>query len=370
MSEYLLYCPCGSGNLIKNGFKREKQIYLCRDCNYQTVNPVRGEDCEIIDENIKLGKQKQRFQDTNRIERKSFRIHARRDNALQDLYEEYIRLLNEKNISSVVKMHAPKKAEVSALMQLSDLHGNEIVDIDANKYNLEIMGKRTVKYIEKTLDYLSGKKVGKIIVCLTGDLVNSDRRIDEVLAMATSRSRAMFYVADVLCKSLLMLNKHYNLEVHSVIGNESRLHDDIGWTKKKVSDNYDFIIYEHIKRVLAGKKGIVFQDADEVEQVITVNGKNFLLLHGHSLNARGDFQKQLQLVVGKYAGRNILIHYVLLGHNHNCVMGDLYSQGGTMVGSNAYSDKFLHFHGRASQNIILSYKSGDIDGIKVDLQEV
>ena len=50
-------------------------------------------DKDIIEYNIRLAKQKQKFQDLNRIERKSFREDSRQENALVEYNTEIIKLL-------------------------------------------------------------------------------------------------------------------------------------------------------------------------------------------------------------------------------------------------------------------------------------
>ena len=71
---------------------------MCKDCGTRTVNPVLL-DKDIVRENIKLAKQKQSQQDTNRIERKAFREQARYENAIHNLLFDIQALLQQKNFS-------------------------------------------------------------------------------------------------------------------------------------------------------------------------------------------------------------------------------------------------------------------------------
>ena len=77
--EYLdkvLACPrCYHRGLTKSGFDKSKQRYECRACKHRSVNPI--EDLELLRENVKYRKEKQKAQDVSRIERKGFREHAR-----------------------------------------------------------------------------------------------------------------------------------------------------------------------------------------------------------------------------------------------------------------------------------------------------
>ncbi len=84
--EYLnkvLACPrCYNTGLAKSGFDKYKQRYQCRGCKHRTVNPI--EDLELLRENVRYRKEKQKAQDVTRIERKGFREHARIENAVEE----------------------------------------------------------------------------------------------------------------------------------------------------------------------------------------------------------------------------------------------------------------------------------------------
>jgi hypothetical protein len=60
-----------------------------------------------------------------------------------------------------------------------------------------------------------------------------------------------------------------------------------------------------------------------------------------------------------------------MGHIHCAQVSDLYARSSGLPGSNAYSERALNLSGRASQNVYLVHnKFGEIDGIKIDLQNV
>ena len=81
-------------------------------------------DKDIIKYNIQLAKQKQRFQDLNRIERKAFREDARLENALVEYNKELISLL--KKHSTKVKLKKVKKENEAVIVcQIADTHFNE-----------------------------------------------------------------------------------------------------------------------------------------------------------------------------------------------------------------------------------------------------
>ena len=76
-----IVCPkCYNTGMIKSGWYNDKQRYECKVCGHRTTSAI--EDFDLLKENVKLAKQKQSAQDLNRIERKTFREHARVENAV------------------------------------------------------------------------------------------------------------------------------------------------------------------------------------------------------------------------------------------------------------------------------------------------
>ena len=368
---YILSCPkCGSGNLIKNGLndarRKPKPRWKCNDCSYKTVTPVLGEP-DMVRESVKLAKQKQSFQDRNRIERKTFREYARLDNAVTTLSSKILEVLRENKFHKSVKSH-PKKGKAVGVVHLSDLHFNELVNLPNNKYDFEVASKRIKRHIEAAKSYFSTQHISNVIVALTGDLINSDRRLDELLSNSTNRAQAVFIATDILQQAIVDLNQSYNVTVACVSGNEARVHKEYGWTDILATDNYDFTIFNMLRALFMGTK-INFVSGDPMEIVLNVAGQNLLLLHGHgSITAK--HESSVNQIKGRYASRGINIDYVISGHIHSARIGDTYARSSSLVGANDYSEKALNLSGRASQNLYVFYNNGNRDGIKVDLQNV
>ena len=206
---------------------------------------------------------------------------------------------------------------------------------------------------------------------MTGDLLNSDRRLDELLAQATNRSKATFIAVRLIELMLLDLNEDFNVTVVSVTGNESRVGKDVAWNDIVATDNYDFTIFNILEYLFRGSKGIQFiKNADPLEQVVKVNGKNILLIHGNQRRFKPNPEAGVQSIKGKYAARGIIINFIIFGHLHSALIGDMYARGSSLVGANEYSDRGLQLNSRASQNIHIVYSRDRIDSIKIDLQDV
>ncbi|MHA1739469.1 MAG: hypothetical protein ACTSWD_12845 [Candidatus Heimdallarchaeota archaeon] len=327
------------------------------------------EDIETTKSNVKLIASSQRYQDLNRISRKQLKERVKLENALMEYNKELVDVFsNHKLPAFSIKKKKSSKRGVTGIVHVTDTHFNELVDLAHNKYDFPIASQRFKLLATKARQYFKAMGVNKILIAMTGDLMNSDRRLDELLSEATNRSKATFLAVNILEQFILDLNQDFNVTVANVVGNESRMSKDIGWTEIMASDNYDFTIY-NILKLLFRDSNIKMLTGNLLEQVVEVSGQNVLLLHGNQLKANS-MEQSIQKIKGKYTSQQVRVDFVLSGHLHSARIGDGYARGGSTVGANAYSDSALQLDGRASQNIHFFYDNGTRDSIKIDLQEI
>lgn len=343
------------------------------NCGVRTIQSrlaeLRGADDDIVQENVKLAKQKQRLQDLNRIERKAFREQVREDNSLAEYTKELISIFSKNQLPKFIlgdDKCKDWKNQPTGVIHVTDAHFNELVNLLINKYDFKIASQRFALLAKQAKTYFKIHGIKNILIAMTGDLMNSDRRLDELLAEATNRSKATFLAVAILKQFIEDLSQEYHVTVASVIGNESRVGKDIGWEEAVASDNYDYTIF-HILKLLFEKSKVKFLKGDSVEQVVEVSGQNVLLIHGNQIK-QNTVEQSVQKIKGKYISKGAKVDFVLFGHLHSCRIGDTYSRGGSVVGSNAYSDSALQLESRASQNIHVFYSNGTRDSIKIDLQ--
>ena len=359
-----IVCPkCYNHGMTKSGLSDGRQRYLCKVCNFRTVNGI--EDFDLLKENVKLAKQKQSAQDLNRIERKTFREHSRVENAVSGYTKKLTKIFDNYTLSTYVKKHKQNDKSVGVI-QFSDVHFNELVNLEHNKYDFSVASARCKLFVDKSTEYFKAMGVTNVLMVQSGDLLNSDRRLDELLQMATNRAKATFLAVDILQQVILHLNENFNISVCMVTGNESRVKKDWGWSTLIATDNYDYTIFQTLK-YLFKDSDIKFIDGDPTEVVVEVAGQNLLVLHGNGSIKRGLDTSVTQLM-GRYNARGTKIDYVIFGHIHSARVGDNFARSSSMVGANDYSEKALNLSGRASQNCYIFYENGNRDGIKVDLQ--
>ena len=329
-------------------------------------------DYETIEANVQLAKANQRLSDRNRIAGKAFREHARIENAVTAYNESILAELKEhgSRLGDCPRRSGDLNPSAATLVvHLSDNHWNELVNLPTNRFDFEVGAKRLQLLAQKVK--LQGKAYGaeRIVVFFGGDLLNSDRRLDELLAMSTNRARATLLAVHLYKQFLMDLRSEFFVDCFGITGNESRVKDDLGWVDVVATDSYDFTIYAMLQAVFEAveDKGMRFHDFQANEVVFQIHNQTFLGIHGHSINAND--QKKVQAMIGKYAAKGINITHILCGHVHCTLISDYISRNASLVGSNAYSEEALGFVSKASQNCHIVTTQG-LDGFKCDLQNV
>ncbi|MGQ4893422.1 MAG: hypothetical protein ACP6IQ_02215 [Candidatus Njordarchaeia archaeon] len=327
-----------------------------------------GEDIQLLEELWKQARSKQKLTDKNRIVNKILRENFRQKNAIEEYIKEFIQLLKKQNFTKTIP---PEKQTNSdnpvGIIHLSDLHFNEKINLPHNQYNFSIASKRLYYFAQQIKKIFQTYNINEVLITLTGDLLNSDRRLDEILNAATNRVQATFLATDILQQFIRDIATEYYVTVTSVTGNESRIPQDVGWTDNVASDNYDVMIFNILKYILVNYKNINFIQGGITETVININGFNILLLHGHGA-INSNIEKSIEQIKGRYAGRGIIIDYVIIGHKHSAIISDTFARCSSLSGSNTYNEHKLNLYSKASQNIYILHPNKLIDGIKIDLQ--
>ena len=324
-------------------------------------------DHDLLQFNVRLAKNRQALVDAHRIERKAFREHARIENAAAAYARELGALLDERGFTQELLLSDPPTGgEAVLIVQLSDLHFNERVELASNRYDFSIAAARLSKLAGRIKQLGRSYGASKVVIACLGDFLNSDRRLDELLSNATNRSKATLLAVDILRAFLLDLRSEFQLEIYGITGNEGRVKQELGWSEELATDSYDLMIYSILKRGFEGVEGIDFCGFQAHELLFEVMGRTFLCLHGHQVGA--NVQKSVQEITGKYAARGLTVDYTLFGHLHATWIGDYHARNASLVGSNAYSEAGLNYCSKAAQNIHIVTPDA-IDGMKVDLQD-
>ena len=370
-----LYEQIGSYLGVANAlYKRHPYLAKPNQLRMYVKTEVHGPqvDLETVEANVRLAKANQGLVDRNRIANKAFREHARIENAVTAYSEAILAELDKvgQSLHGCDRRSGALNPDSAVLVvHLSDNHWNELVNLPTNRFDFEVGAKRLQLLAQKTK--LLGKAYGaeKVVVFFGGDLLNSDRRLDELLAMSTNRARATILATHLYKQFLMDLRADFFVDCFGVTGNESRAKDNLGWVDVVATDSYDFTIYAMLQAVFdaADDKGMRFHDFQANDVVFKIHNETFLGIHGHQINATD--QKKVQAMIGKYAAKGVNITHILCGHIHSSMVSDYVSRNASLVGSNAYSEEALGFVSKSAQNIHVVTPQG-LDGFKADLQNV
>lgn len=326
-------------------------------------------DEEILKENEKLAKKHQKQKDLRRIENKAWRENVRFENAIRELHKQMHKRLESTPISVQKKPYKISQRAGAIVVQFSDAHFNELIDVQTNKYDFKIAAKRLQLLASEVKEYGQYKRTNKLVIAFGGDVLNSNRRLDEVLAMATNRSNAALLSVELIAKWLLDLAGHFNITCCAVTGNESRVGQELGFSYDLATDNYDTVIYGMLRILLRKDQRFIFMPMKANEALFEVHGITFLSIHGHQIK-QSNVQKSIQEIIGKYSNRGVQVDYVLAGHIHSAYISDYFSRNSSLCGSNAYSEEALNFVSKASQNMHYVEDTGRVHSMKIDLQNV
>ncbi|HUT79559.1 MAG TPA: hypothetical protein VMZ29_00030 [Candidatus Bathyarchaeia archaeon] len=365
-----------------------KDLKISRDdARLYAIYVFNKEELQLYtDEELKIALQKesarvQRFMDSNRILRKIEREHIRLPNAIEANQIAMLELLQKYQYKNPIS--AKSKAELFStlgdimsgvgIIHISDPHINELVKLAGiNIYDIPRASKMLKKFITQAILDFKAAGFRKVLVVCTGDIINSDRRIDEKLSMATNRMKAKFIAIELFRAALIDLSHHFdNIYFAGVTGNESRIGEELGWNELITTDNYDYDVYKALEYLFAGHPKIHILEQDNyTEYPISVAGQWILLTHGMQRTLQGDVEKGVIQMTGKWSDYGYKIAFILFGHLHYTRIGDHFARGASWVGANAYSANALQLITKSSQLLHFIYSNGDIYNKRIDLTNV
>lgn len=328
----------------------------------------------ISDYAARLARQKQKAQDVSRVERTLFRNYNRAHSTLEELNESVHNLLHDrKDFFPERKNAKPNGSQKVGVIQLSDIHFGELVkETVNNRFDIDIASKRLMKLIARSKAIFKADGITNVAVLMTGDMINSTRRISEITAYADARVKVVFNAYLILGSLLEDLYQDFDVTVGYVVGNESRLSEFFDSTNFLASDNFDLMLYMMLKNTHE-KNNLAFLDNPDnpMEQVIDINGSNFLLVHGNGHRGLANTSKietEVEKIKSRYSSNGVNVHYVVCGHIHSTYISNSYARSASIVGSNAYAERTLNCTSKASQNVFVVDYDGSIDGFMIDLQ--
>jgi predicted phosphodiesterase len=377
-----MFCEDCGAKLMKNGKRTTLQgvifqQFVCKSCKKNSSIKIEDEITtdrdEILELTENLSRRLIKAQDLNRIEKSTYRKLVRRDNA----FDEFFKFLKDQFEKDPIKNPEFKSNPISisgdspvGVFQISDVHFGELINIDSNKFDFEVASKRFKKFVTTAIRIFKGEGIKKVLVAMTGDIFNSNRRTDEILSQASSRANALFIGYKIIEQVISELAVHFEIEVTAVSGNESRIEIEFGWTDSNLNDNFDFILFNILKLQFSNTNSRVkFIDSDFEKSIIRIKDNNFMFLHGNQIDQKKNIDKSISEIRGKFAANDIIVDFLVFGHIHQSLLSDFFARSGSLCGGNVYSERALQLASRASQNLFIVRGKKDVIPMKIDLQD-
>lgn len=364
--QYLQQNPDSGRKTISNLFNISER--KAREIVKKFKQSKQSEKNELENYALKLQLKNQKLLDQNRIERK-IRDEYRSLNHLKELTDQLVNCFNGYQNKTI--KHETINGNHTGIIQLSDLHLGEEINLKHNQYNFNVASKRLKKLAIQVKKIFNAYDIKHVLISLTGDCFSALKHADQLVSYVTSRANSVFIASNLLEQFILDLNQDFNISCCCVAGNESRdaSQEIVPSNNMLMSDNLDISLF-NILKIMFRNTDVRFLDTNIIDCVVKIYNHNFLFTHGHTFSHQ-NLQKSIQELKGKYAIRNMRISHVIFGHIHNSyVSSDAgFFRSGSLCGDNSYSFNLLNYSGKASQNIcIVSEKS--VNGISLDLQDV
>lgn len=174
----------------------------------------------------------------------------------------------------------------------SDWHWDEVVDSAqvnyVNAYNRDIAVDRAKRFfttgVELLTEYMARAKYDYCVLILGGDMLSGN--IHEELRETNEHPIhvSLLSVVEHLIAGIDLLHKTFGkVVIYCVPGNHGRLTRKPAF-KNKAYDNYDWLLYQMLKRHFVGDDDIVFDISDSTELLFKIYSTRYMLIHGDDFN--------------------------------------------------------------------------------------
>lgn len=242
----------------------------------------------------------------------------------------------------------------TALLMLSDLHLDEVVDIHEmggmNEYSREIAERRLERIVEGTVKltstYVAGVHFDGIVVALNGDIITGDIHLELAMTNEAPTMATIVHWVPKLASALVYLADHYGkVHVPCTDGNHDRDPSKKRTpSKKRAESSYAWVIYNYLADLLRHDERITFSITTAPGQVYPIYGTTFHQIHGDGFRSAGGvggiYPSMLKYLLRQDAlystqGQRIDCH--LLGHWHQYLTGPNWIVNGSLKGYDEYA---------------------------------
>ena len=260
------------------------------------------------------------------------------DYAIEELSEVIVPIKPSKVTN--YKPKAKNSIEESAVLMLSDLHADEIVEpqeVDGlENFNFPVAVQRACHMVQEVSKWcnrsLSNFHFKKLYVFGLGDYTNGE--IHRAENYFGDQMTADLGIGEFIGLIVADLASHFpEVEFCNVTGNHGRKSQKIEFDKKADNDNHDTLIARIAELHCKNLPNVKFRFPDALSQIVDVEGYNFHLSHGHGKRTASEVWSRAKTAGQKTNALHLgNIDYFCQGHYHTT--GDVRISGGASLLAN------------------------------------
>lgn len=245
-----------------------------------------------------------------------------------------------------------KAHQAQAVLMLSDLHLDEVVDIDEmmgmNAFNREIAHRRFENVINGTVDlltkYTAGVKIIGITVALNGDIITGSihDELDRTNEAPVSAS-IVHWIPHLVSGIKHLADTFGHVFVPCTDGNHDRFYKQTPY-KQRAESSLAWIIYNSVADAFRDDNRVTFQITKSADQLYDLYDTTFLQTHGDQFRSAGGvgglYPSMLKYILRMhdlYSARKRDFDYILLGHHHQNLWGQDFVMNAALKGYDEYA---------------------------------
>lgn len=245
-----------------------------------------------------------------------------------------------------------KAHHATALLMLSDLHLDEVVDLDEmsgmNEYSRAIAERRLKAVVDGAVrlchDYVAGVEIDGIVVALNGDILTGDIHDELARTNEAPPMASITHWVPLLASAIRHLADEFGqVFVPCTDGNHDRFYHRIP-AKRRAESSLAWVLYNWLAESLRDDDRITFRVTTAPGQVYPIYSTVFHQTHGDGFRGGGGIGgiyppmlKYLLNMDSMWSQNGHVIDCHLLGHWHQYKTGENFIVNGSMKGYDEYA---------------------------------
>jgi len=258
------------------------------------------------------------------------------------------KLKDRKRLNPKYKLSEKLKPE-KWLQIFSDLHyGLNVDKVEVGGlgyYNIQTSRERLeylINVIGRILEYYPNRPEELYIAFLGDNIENAYMQPNQQSRISIGICQQIIEAEELLIDYIIALSKYFPvIKIFAIVGGN---HGRMGRKKNDASptDNFEYLIYNHISKRLADMKDIYFNYTSAKHMIVEINDWKFWLEHGDTVRSWMGIpfygiKREKDNINGMLAKFREHADYLLAGHFHTKANFEDIFMNGSFVGGDAYS---------------------------------